>query len=65
MKVVNFYEQKLKKKAEEPMKGHFLIPLKGKMPMPDEGISIDEPNTMFGGSAKTVITIQKMTQKND
>jgi len=63
-KVVAFYEQNLKRKAEEPTKGHFLIPLKGKMPMPDEGISI-EPNTMFGGSAKTVITIQKMTGKND
>jgi len=62
-KVVNFYEQKLKRKAEEPTKGHFLIPLKGKMPMPDEGISI-EPNTMFGGNAKTVITIQKMIEKN-
>jgi len=61
-KVVNFYEQKLKRKAEE-MKGRFLIPLKGKMPVPDEGISI-EPNTMFGGNAKTVITIQKMIEKN-
>lgn len=58
-KVVAFYEQKLKKKAEEPAKGHFLIALKGKMPMPDEGISI-QPNTMFGGDAKTVISIQKM-----
>jgi len=62
-KVVNFYELKLKKKAEE-MKGHFLIPLKGKMPVPEEGISI-EPNTMFGGNAKTVITIQKMMGGND
>jgi len=63
-KVVNFYEQKLKRKAAEATKGHFLIPLKGKMPVPNEGISI-EPNTMFGGSAKTVITIQKMTERND
>lgn len=61
-KVVAFYEQRLKIKSEEPVKGHFMIPLKGKMPIPDEGISI-EPNTMFGGSAKTVISIQKMIGK--
>jgi hypothetical protein len=41
-----------------------MIPLKGKMPIPDEGISV-QPNTMFGGSAKTVISIQKMTGKNE
>jgi hypothetical protein len=35
-----------------------MIPLKGEMPLPEEGISI-EPNTMFGGKAKTVISIQK------
>jgi len=35
-----------------------MIPLEGKLPVPDEVISI-ESNTMFGGNAKTVITIQK------
>ena len=56
-KVAAFYEQKLKIK---PMKSGdmYMIPLKGELPMPDEGIAI-QPNTMFGGSAKTVITIQK------
>ena len=34
-------------------------PLKGKMPIPDEGIGI-QPDAMFGGSAKTVVTIRKM-----
>jgi hypothetical protein len=62
-KVVDFYEKQLKIKAAEPAKGRYIIPLKGNLPVPKEGISI-EPNTMFGGSAKTVITIQKMV-KND
>jgi hypothetical protein len=57
-KVVAFYEQKLRIKAEEVVKGNYMIPLKGEMPVPEEGISI-QPNTMFGGKAKTVITIQK------
>lgn len=62
-KVVAFYEQQLKIKAAGEG-GRYMIPLKGKLPMPDEGISI-EPNTMFGGSAKTVITIMKMVGKNE
>jgi hypothetical protein len=41
-----------------------MIPLKGKLPLPEEGISI-EPNTMFGGNAKTVISIQKMIGKSE
>jgi hypothetical protein len=58
-KVAAFYEQKLRIKAEKSG-DRYMIPLKGKPPIPDEGIAI-EPNTMFGGSAKSVITIQKMT----
>lgn len=61
--VVSFYEKQLKIKAMEPVKGRYIIPLKGKMPIPDEGISI-EPNTMFGDNAKTVISIQKMVKKD-
>jgi hypothetical protein len=62
-KVVAFYEQQLKIKAG--VQGDkYMIPLKGKLPIPEEGISI-EPNTMFGGSAKTVITIQKMVGKRE
>ena len=63
-KVVAFYEQKLKIKGVETVKGHYMIPLKGKLPLPEEGISI-EPNTMFGGNAKTVISIQKMIGKSE
>jgi hypothetical protein len=62
-KVVAFYEQKLKKKAEKSG-DMYMIPLKGKPPVPEEGIVI-QPNTMFGGSAKTVISIQKMTGETD
>ncbi|MBI4726171.1 hypothetical protein HY768_02930 [candidate division TA06 bacterium] len=62
-KVAAFYGQKLKIKPAA-QGGRYMIPLKGKLPMPDEGIVI-EPNTMFGGSAKTVITIQKMTGKRE
>ncbi|MDP2883932.1 MAG: hypothetical protein Q8P51_02785 [Ignavibacteria bacterium] len=62
-KVAAFYEQQLKIKAGA-QGGRYMIPLKGKLPIPDEGISI-EPNTMFGGSAKTVITIQKMVGKRE
>jgi hypothetical protein len=63
-KVVSFYEQKLKIKAGSTGGDHYMIPLKGELPIPDEGISI-EPNTMFGGSAKTVITIQKRVETEE
>lgn len=56
-KVAAFYEQQLKKKVTG-QDDRYMIPLKGNLPIPEEGISI-EPNTMFGGSAKTVITIMK------
>ncbi len=62
-KVAAFYEQQLKIKPVEVGKDQYMIPLKGKMPMPDEGISI-QPNMMFGGDAKTVISIQKMIGKS-
>lgn len=63
-KVAAFYEQQLKIKPVEVGKDQYMIPLKGKMPIPDEGISI-QPNTMFGGNAKTVISIQKMVGKSE
>ncbi len=63
-KVVSFYEQKLKIKAESMGNDQYMIPLKGKMPVPDEGLSI-QPNTMFGGNAKTVMTVQKMAGGNE
>jgi hypothetical protein len=59
-KVAAFYEKQLKITPVEVGNDQYMIPLKGQMPVPDEGISI-QPNTMFGGSAKTVISIQKMT----
>lgn len=56
-KVVAFYEQRLGKKADSN-EGGYLIALKGKLPVPDEGLAI-QPNMLFGGTAKTVITVQK------
>jgi hypothetical protein len=61
LNVANFYEQRLKIKPVSMGSNQYMIPLKGKMPMPDEGISI-QPNIMFGGGAKTVISIQKMAR---
>ncbi len=63
-KVEAFYEQQLKIKPFSAGENHYMFPLKGKLPIPEEGLSV-EPNTMFGGSAKTVIVIQKMVQKSD
>ena len=62
-KVAAFYEQQLKTKVTG-QGDRYMIPLKGKLPIPEEGISI-EPNTMFGGSAKTVITIMKTVGKRE
>jgi hypothetical protein len=61
-KVASFYEQKLKVKAGK-FGNSFMIPLKGSLPMPEEGISI-QPNTLGGQSAdaKTMITIQRQTK---
>jgi hypothetical protein len=59
-KVAAFFEKQLKITPVEVGNDQYMIPLKGQMPVPDEGISI-QPNTMFGGSAKTVISIQKTT----
>lgn len=57
-KVVGFYEARLNKKATVTDKDSYLIPLKGKMSVPDEGIAI-QPNLFFGGTALTVISIAK------
>lgn len=57
-KVKAFYEKKLKKKAMDGGNSMYMIALKGELPIPEEGLSI-QPNTMFGGSAKTVITIMR------
>lgn len=56
-KVLGFYEQRLGKKAMSN-EGGYMIALKGQLPIPEEGLTI-QPNTMFGGKAKTVITVQK------
>ncbi len=56
-KVVAFYEQRLGKKASS-YEGGYLFALKGKLPVPDEGLAI-QPNVLFGGPAKTMITVQK------
>ena len=61
-KVSAFYEQKLKVKAGK-YDNSYMIPIKGTLPMPDEGISI-QPNTLGGKSAnaKTMITFQKQAK---
>lgn len=61
-KVAAFYEQKLKVKAGK-FDESYMIPLKGSLPMPDEGIAI-QPNTLGGKSAKakTMITFQKQAK---
>lgn len=56
-KVLAFYEQQLGKKALAN-EGGYIIALRGQLPIPDEALTI-QPNTMFGGKAKTVITVQK------
>lgn len=58
-KVAAFYERKLKVKAGK-FTNSYMIPLKGSLPLPEEGISI-QPNTLGGQSAKakTMITFQK------
>lgn len=56
-KVLTFYEQKLNKKALNSGFG-YIIALKGSLPVPEEGLTIQE-NTMFDGTIQTVITIQK------
>ena len=60
-KVVAFYEQRLGKKASS-CEGGYAFVLKGKLPVPDEGLTI-QPNELFGGPAKTVITLQKQGSK--
>lgn len=57
-KVLAFYEQKSGKKANGDSEYGYIIPLRGNLPVPDEGLTIQK-NTMFGGGAKTVVTIQK------
>jgi hypothetical protein len=63
-KVAAFYGQRLSVRPVPVGDGQYMIPLKGQMPLPEEGISI-QPNTMFGGTAKTVITIQKTAAGRD
>ncbi len=57
-KVLGYYELKLNRKAGGNGETGFIIPLKGNLPIPDEGLTIQK-NTMFGDNAQTVITIQK------
>jgi hypothetical protein len=54
-KAAAFYEKATGKKAEKLEKAYRVV-LKGKGLFPDHFVSI-EPNTMFGGSSKTVITV--------
>jgi hypothetical protein len=57
--VAAFYEQHL---GESPVQSgeSYLFALKGELPIPDEGLTI-EPN-MFGGAAKTVISVLRQSE---
>lgn len=57
-KIVAFYEKATGKKAEPLDAGAYRVVLKGKGAFPEHFLSI-EPNTMFGGAAKTVLCVFK------
>jgi hypothetical protein len=63
VKLVAFYEKATGKKSEK-IEGAIRIVLKGKGLMPDHFLSI-EPNTMFGGSAKTALSIWRMSSSDE
>lgn len=54
-KVAEFYGKKLGIQASSYAPGKYMIPLKGNLPLPEKGISID-PNKLFDQKYKTVIT---------
>jgi hypothetical protein len=56
-KVVKFYEAKLGKKAQGEPKTGYMIALKGKGLVPDEGLAV-QPNVL-GGGGKTLITVMR------
>lgn len=53
--VRDFYQRKTGKQAEAAGGNKYLFTLAGQPPVPDQGISL-EPNQMFGGAWKTVLT---------
>ncbi len=55
--VVKFYEAKLGKKAQGDAQSGYMIALKGKGLVPDEGLAV-QPN-MLGGGGKTLITVMR------
>jgi len=59
-KVAEFYQQRLNQKPSTGG-GFYMFALKGKLPIPDEGLVI-QPNTGFKGKPQTIITVQKMIE---
>ena len=60
--VVAFYVKATGRKAEPLAGAAFQIRLKGSGIIPAHGVFI-QPNTMFGGSARTVITVTKLRKR--
>jgi hypothetical protein len=56
--VVRFYERRTGKRAQKGSEGMYAIAVRGEMPFPALGLTV-QPNTMYGGSAKSVITITR------
>jgi hypothetical protein len=53
--VADFYSKKLGIQASSYAPGNYMIPLKGNLPLPEKGITIDT-NKAFDQKYKTVIT---------
>ena len=64
-KVVEFYAGKLKKQPSEYVKGSFMVVLKGKLPMPEKGFTI-QPNKPggFDPKYKTIITFMSQESRD-
>jgi hypothetical protein len=60
--VVAFYEKATGRKAEPAAGAAFQIRLKGSSSIPEHGVFV-QPNTMFGGTARTVITVTKQRKR--
>ena len=56
-KVAAFYQQRLNKEPSSS-EGGYLFALKGKLPIPQEGLAI-QPNMLFVGLPQTMISVQK------
>ncbi len=54
--VINWYEQAIGQPSESWAEDSYAIALSGQLPFPDRGLTV-QPNVLFGGLWKTVITL--------